>query len=160
MAIAWRSASDGMRPRFLAFARLDIRQASSATLILLAVSARHPARGFKTYDTNDREQISSLFAWRSGAREELEVKDKSVAFAASGGDHFVIVLEFEFLSRIIASMQSMMRCRRAWRPLRVSNPAHRVAWMVPALTPSAVASRCHRAPSHEFRPPRFFQRGQ
>src|ERR1700722_17289527 len=113
MAIAWRSASDGMRPRFLAFARLDIKQASSATLILLAVSARHPARGFETYDTNDREQISSLFAWRSRAREEFEVKDKSVAFAASGGGHFVIVLEFEFLSRIIASMPSMSCCRHS-----------------------------------------------
>ena len=35
--------------------------------------------GFATYEANDRGQIPSLFAWRSGAREEFEVKDKSVA---------------------------------------------------------------------------------
>src|SRR5471032_3021983 len=45
-------------------------------------------------------QIPSLFAWRSGAREAFEVKDKSVSFSASGGDRFAVVLEFEFLSRI------------------------------------------------------------
>src|ERR1700722_16100484 len=37
--------------------------------------------------------------------------------AASGGDYFVVVLEFEFLSRIIASMQSMRCCRRSRRRL-------------------------------------------
>jgi hypothetical protein len=63
------------------------------------------------HETNDGGRIPSLFAWRSGAREEFEVKDDGEAVAASGGDHFVIVLEFEFLSRIIASMQSMTRCR-------------------------------------------------
>jgi hypothetical protein len=49
------------------------------------------------------------------ARKEIEVKDKSVAFAASGGERFALVLEFEFLSRIIASMQSMRHCRQDWR---------------------------------------------
>ncbi|HEY4926297.1 MAG TPA: hypothetical protein VII20_17935, partial [Roseiarcus sp.] len=43
--------------------------------------------------------------------EAFEVKDDGEAVAASGGDHFVIVLEFECLSRIIASMQSMRWCR-------------------------------------------------
>jgi hypothetical protein len=56
-----------------------------------------------------------LFAWRSGAREEFEVKDDGEAVAASGGDRFAIVLDFEFLSRIIASMQSMTYCRHKWR---------------------------------------------
>jgi hypothetical protein len=42
-------------------------------------------RNHATYDTNDRERILSLFAWRSGAREEFEVKDDGEAFAASGG---------------------------------------------------------------------------
>jgi hypothetical protein len=64
-----------------------------------------------------------LFAWRSGAREDFEVKDKSVAFAAFGGERFALVLEFEFLSRIIASMQSMTGCRHKRRPFRIrSNP--------------------------------------
>jgi hypothetical protein len=34
---------------------------------------------------------------------------------SNGGDRFAIVLEFEFLSRKIASMQSMSRCRQKWR---------------------------------------------
>jgi len=40
-----------------------------------------------------------------------------IAFQATaeGGDHFVVVLEFEFLSRIIASMQSMTYCRCSLR---------------------------------------------
>jgi hypothetical protein len=54
--------------------------------------------------------VSSLFAWRSGAREEFEVKDAQLR-AASGGDRFAVVLEFEFLSRVIASKQSMKRWR-------------------------------------------------
>jgi hypothetical protein len=73
---------------------------------------------------NNRSHIPSLFARRSGAREEFEVKDKSVAFAASGGERFALVLEFEFLSRIIASMQSMRRCRQAWRLLAMCSFAH------------------------------------
>jgi hypothetical protein len=48
------------------------------------------------------------------AREEFEVKDDGEAVAAFGGDRFAIILEFEFLSRIIASMQSM-KWRRRWR---------------------------------------------
>jgi hypothetical protein len=39
----------------------------------------------------------------------------AVQATAEGGDHFVVVLEFEFLSRIIASMQSMTYCRCARR---------------------------------------------
>jgi len=34
---------------------------------------------------DDRGRISSLFAWRSGAREEFEVKDDGKAVAAFGG---------------------------------------------------------------------------
>jgi hypothetical protein len=34
---------------------------------------------------------------------------------SNGGDRFAIVLEFEFLSRKIASMRSMSRCRQKWR---------------------------------------------
>jgi hypothetical protein len=34
---------------------------------------------------NERRQIPSLFAWRSGAREEFEVKDDREAIAAFGG---------------------------------------------------------------------------
>jgi hypothetical protein len=30
-------------------------------------------------------QISSLFAWRSDARDEIEVKDDRIAVAAEGG---------------------------------------------------------------------------
>jgi hypothetical protein len=48
---------------------------------------------------------------------EFEVKDDGEAVAAFGGDRFAIVLEFEFLSRIIASMQSMSFCRHDWRRL-------------------------------------------
>src|SRR5471032_2479807 len=59
---------------------------------------------------HDREPIRSLFAWRSGAREEFEVKDRLQA-TAGGGDRFAIVLGFEFLSRTIASTQSMKTCR-------------------------------------------------
>jgi hypothetical protein len=45
--------------------------------------------------------------------------------AASGGDRFAIVLEFEFLSRIIASMQSMSSCRQGWRSVsRMFEPCH------------------------------------
>jgi hypothetical protein len=62
-------------------------------------------------------RIPTLLAWRSGAREEFEVKDDGEAVAAFGGDRFAIVLEFEFLSRIIASMQSMSFCRHDWRRL-------------------------------------------
>jgi hypothetical protein len=49
-----------------------------------------------------------LFAWRSGAREEFQVRDAQLR-VASGGDRFAVVLEFEFLSRIIAFKQSMDR---------------------------------------------------
>jgi hypothetical protein len=54
------------------------------------------------------------YCWRSTAREEFEVKDRLQATAtgrrktpvASNG-LLAVVLEFEFLSRIIASKQSM-----------------------------------------------------
>jgi hypothetical protein len=61
-------------------------------------------------ETEYRRQIPSLFAWRSGARKEFEVKDAPLR-AASGGDRFAVVLEFKCLSRIIASKQSM----KTWR---------------------------------------------
>jgi hypothetical protein len=35
-----------------------------------------------------------LISWAERARKEIEVKDKSVAVAASGGDRNAIVLEF------------------------------------------------------------------
>jgi hypothetical protein len=41
------------------------------------------------------------------ARKEIEVKDKSVAFAASGGERFALVLEFDFLPRRMAAKRSM-----------------------------------------------------
>jgi hypothetical protein len=72
--------------------------------------------GYYTYGKADRERIPSLFAWRSRAREEFEVKDR-----LSGGDCYAVVLEFEFLSRIIASTQSMKHCRHKPRPLRQSD---------------------------------------
>jgi hypothetical protein len=43
------------------------------------------AAPFDTRDLNRGEQISLLFAWRSGAREEFEVKDDGEAVAAFGG---------------------------------------------------------------------------
>jgi hypothetical protein len=55
------------------------------------------------------------------AERERERNSKSrIAFqaTASGGERFALVLEFEFLSRIIASMQSMRRCRHARRSAR------------------------------------------
>jgi len=61
--------------------------------------------------SNPLTQIPPLFAWRSGAREQFEVKDGRYAVAASGGGPEGAVLEFELLSRIIASMQSM----EGWR---------------------------------------------
>ena len=61
----------------------------------------------RTARSNLVMQISPLFAWRSGAREQFEVKDDRYAVAASGGGPEGAVLEFELLSRIIASMQSM-----------------------------------------------------
>jgi hypothetical protein len=69
---------------------------------------------FVTYETNEGEQISSLFAWRSG-RERNSKSRIAFQATAEGGDHFVVVLEFEFLSRIIASMQSMTYCRCSLR---------------------------------------------
>jgi hypothetical protein len=76
----------------------------------LVLSEESPATHTSVHVTNTREHISSLFAWRSGAREEFEVKVCRQA-TAGGGDRLAIDLEFEFLSRIIASMQSMTRCR-------------------------------------------------
>jgi hypothetical protein len=42
-------------------------------LIVDLFSARN--RPFATYETNELRRIASLFAWRSGAPEEFEVKD-------------------------------------------------------------------------------------
>jgi hypothetical protein len=72
-----------------------------------------------TYEANQLTRIRPLFAWRSGAREEFEVKDARKR-TASGGDRFAIVLEFEFLSRIIASMQSMNWYRHRRGQFRMS----------------------------------------
>jgi hypothetical protein len=58
------------------------------------------------------------------AERVRESNSKSrIAFQATaeGGERFALVLEFEFLSRIIASMQSMSSCRHSRRPLRVSS---------------------------------------
>jgi hypothetical protein len=45
-----------------------------------------------------------------------------IAFQATaeGGERFALVLEFEFLSRIIASMQSMSGCRHKRRLSRMA----------------------------------------
>jgi hypothetical protein len=59
-----------------------------------------------------------LFAWRSGAREKFEVKDARER-TAFGGDRFAIVLEFEFLSRIIAFMLSMSCYRHKRRSFQI-----------------------------------------
>ena len=69
-------------------------------------------------------QIPALFAWRSGAREQFEVKDDRYAVAASGGGPEGAVLEFELLSRIIASMQSMEGWRWKQRGVPVSPTLH------------------------------------
>ena len=61
----------------------------------------------RTARSNPVTQISPLFARRSGAREQFDVTDDRYAVAASGGGPEGAVLEFELLSRIIASMQSM-----------------------------------------------------
>jgi len=47
-----------------------------------------------------------LFAWRSDAREEFEVKDD--AQSASPPPAALRVLEFEFFSRKIAAKQTML----------------------------------------------------
>jgi hypothetical protein len=50
-------------------------------------------------------QISSLFAWRSDARDEFEVKEtRSVPPSAAA---LRAVLEFKFISRKMAAKQSM-----------------------------------------------------
>ena len=53
------------------------------------------------------------FLGRSEARKEIEVKDKSVAFAAFGGERFALVLEFNLLPRKMAAKRSMKVCRQA-----------------------------------------------
>jgi hypothetical protein len=50
-------------------------------------------------------RILPLFAWRSDARKEFEVKDARRAPPSAAA--FQAVLEFEFLSRIIACKPSM-----------------------------------------------------
>jgi hypothetical protein len=57
-------------------------------------------------EVENEKQGPSLFAWRSGARDQFEVKHDREAVAA-GGDAQLRVLEFELISRIIASLQSM-----------------------------------------------------
>src|ERR1700676_577349 len=56
----------------------------------------------------EEKRIPSLFAWRSEAREGFEVKDWR-SQPPEAATALAVVLEFEFLSRIIAAMQSMMR---------------------------------------------------
>jgi hypothetical protein len=53
-----------------------------------------------------------------GAARERDSKSKIVFLQATaeGGDRIAVVLEFESFSRIIASMQSMRRCRHKRRP--------------------------------------------
>jgi hypothetical protein len=53
--------------------------------------------------------ILPLFAWRSGARQEFEVKDAQSAPPSAAA--LRAVLEFEFLSRRIAFKQPM----NSWR---------------------------------------------
>jgi hypothetical protein len=59
-----------------------------------------------------------------------------------GGDRFAVVLEFESLSRIIASMQTMKswRCVSA-RPARLSSKLFVAGWMRPRQRLS-FAHRC------------------
>jgi hypothetical protein len=58
-----------------------------------------------------RPDSSIDFLGGARARKEIEVKDKSGAFAASGGDRFAIVLEFNLLPRKMAAKRSMKDCR-------------------------------------------------
>ena len=64
-----------------------------------------------------RVRMGSLFAWRSGARGEFEVKDARSAPPPAATPQ-AVVLEFKFPSRIIASKQSMTDRRRARRAAR------------------------------------------
>ena len=59
-----------------------------------------------------RGQMFPLFAWRSGAREEVEVKDGR----RPPPQAVLRILEFDFLTRIIAFMQSMGFWRWASAP--------------------------------------------
>ena len=67
--------------------------------------ARGP-RWFTTGETKRRERIPSLFAWRSGAREEFEVKDDRKAIAAGGGKSYAFVLDFNLLPRLAPPKKS------------------------------------------------------
>jgi hypothetical protein len=64
----------------------------------------------------NRQKIEGGFPHylHGGAERERNSKSRITFQAtASSGDRFAIILEFEFLSRIIASMQSMTCCAYA-----------------------------------------------
>jgi hypothetical protein len=80
-------------------------------------------RVFTTDETKHRVRIPSLFAWRSGAREEFEVRDERKALAAGGGKSFAFVLDFELLSRTRSAMQTMRKSALGDR-LNCHEPGH------------------------------------
>jgi hypothetical protein len=103
--------------RFVELAR-DLAQSSIALLGLRVPDDKAARSALDAWFSGPRPrqrddggglQIPSLFAWRSGAREEFELKDgpegRRRRRCASR------ILEFEFLSRRIASKQSM----KGWR---------------------------------------------
>jgi hypothetical protein len=61
--------------------RFIFRDASLYRLLKAVTTVCGPT----TSETNELKRIPSLFAWRSGAREEFEVKDDREAIAAFGG---------------------------------------------------------------------------
>jgi hypothetical protein len=67
-------------------------------------------------DAGRKPRADFLIACMAERVRERNLKSR-IAFQATagGGDGFAVVLEFKFLSRKIASMQSMSACRQKWR---------------------------------------------
>ena len=76
---AWLLAARFLAPkRLIIQVRRTVYAASSRRSTVSrggAAGAGGQVCGFASYETRGRMQISPLFAWRSGAREEFEVKD-------------------------------------------------------------------------------------
>ena len=72
--------------------------------------------------TNKVRADSLILCTAERARERNSKSRIAFRATAEGGERFALVLEFEFLSRIIASMQSMTGCRQLARPSDVVEP--------------------------------------
>jgi hypothetical protein len=70
--------------------------------------------GFTRYETVSKAD-SFIFAWRSGERQEFQVKDGPFGPPPKA---VLRILELKFLSRIIAPAQSMKRWRCGQRNAR------------------------------------------